>query len=144
MTNREIDVLVAEAMGMVIVDIPFVPRSVIAGPMTVFTDAAYAEWRKTYPNSGAIVRLPHFTTDIAAAMQVIAAMEARGLWCSIKSPWDPSADGQRIQWYAGFTIHDTTGWNGRADFYVFADTAPMAISLAALKAVGVEVTEARG
>lgn len=71
-----------------------------------------------------------YSTDIAAAWQVVAAMEARGYWCRMQTPFRPG-DSYR----AGFTLHGVSGWNGRPDHWTAAETLPLAICCAALKAI---------
>lgn len=74
--------------------------------------------------------IPNYTTDIAAAWLVVGELARRGYWLSLKSPFETDN-----AWSAGFTPHGMSGWNGRPDFAGFALTAPLAICLAALKAV---------
>jgi hypothetical protein len=84
--------------------------------------------------SGGGCGFPHYSKDHKAAFTVVAAMEARGFWLSLKTPFIPGAN-----YHAGFTEHNFTGWNSRADFSAEADNAQFAICLAALKAIGVVV-----
>jgi hypothetical protein len=77
--------------------------------------------------------VPWFSRDMTAAMQVVEAMAARGFWCQMRTPFRAGADGDG--YWAGFTPHSTTGWNGRPDHWTSAETLPLAICLAALKAV---------
>lgn len=78
----------------------------------------------------AIIWRPHYSTDLDAAFGVVAEMQRRGYWLRLISPWRPGE-----LWSAGFTPHDTTGWNGRPDYEAFARTPMEAISHAALGAV---------
>jgi len=74
------------------------------------------------------MRAREFSTDIAAAWQVVEQLSGR-FWCRITSPFD-----EALRWSAGFTPLSCTGWNGRPDFEAGADTAPRAICIAALLA----------
>jgi len=76
-------------------------------------------------------RPKHFTTTYEGMGLVIERMQQAGYWLSLKSPFRPGLD-----WHAGFTPHDMTGWNGRPDHEGSSDTAPLAVALAALKALG--------
>lgn len=128
MNNRQIDALVAEkVMG----------------------------WRYVYdydtiytidPDTDKPEIVPKYSTDIVAAWQVVE-----------KLPYDPRPKGERYYECEGFTLmklHDGrwfAGWyeiipyegsHDMSEYSVVADTAPMAICLAALKAVGVEIPDA--
>lgn len=74
---------------------------------------------------------PAYSTDIAAAWRVITEMGVRGWWLRLTSPFNPGR-----AWHAGFTPHDTTGWNGRPDHEAAASEPALALCLAALLAVG--------
>lgn len=77
---------------------------------------------------------PHYSTDIAAAWLVVEAMEARGMWCQMRTPFEgENSDG----YWAGFTPHSTTGWNGKPDHWTQADDMALAICRASLAACGV-------
>ena len=77
---------------------------------------------------------PRYSTDISAAWQVCQVMEARGWWCQMRTPFDTSTQTHRYRYYAGFTPHKTTGWNGTPDHWTPAPSLPLAICRAALKA----------
>ena len=67
--------------------------------------------RKLY-DDGFHYDVPAYSTSIAAAMGgPVCEMERQGFWLKLTSPFFPGDD-----WRAGFTPHDTTGWNGRPDF----------------------------
>lgn len=69
--------------------------------------------------------LPRYTSDIAAAWEVVEKLHEMGLYVAI------SKDPDRFTW-------DVRGWNDKTNsnrFIGFAETAPLAICLAALKAV---------
>lgn len=69
------------------------------------------------------------STSIQAAWQVVEKMGAE--WHAVvRSPFQ---DGE--PYWAGFTTKGCTGWNGRPDHQASADTAPLAICRAALKAM---------
>lgn len=74
------------------------------------------------------VYLP-YSTNIGAAWQVVEELSDR-FHLQLTSPFQFNEP-----WWAGFTPLGVTGWNGRPDFKASGDTAPLAICLAALKAV---------
>jgi hypothetical protein len=74
--------------------------------------------------------LAPYSTDHNAAMQVVAALARRGYWLRLQSPFAPGDP-----WFAGFTPHETSGWNGRPDFERKGDAAPVAICRASLLVV---------
>lgn len=114
MTPREIDALVAEkVMGYIV--------TVGVNPLMGKIESGSCMW---------FGELPHYSTDIGAAWTVIEKVyERTGSWilvCPINGR---------------FVAYEMTGC-ADPDFGAFceyADTAMMAICLAALKAVGVEV-----
>jgi hypothetical protein len=73
----------------------------------------------------------HPSTDIAAAWEVVEKLSESFHW-TIHTPFTSG-----LPWFAGLTKQGITGWNGRPDYAEGAATAPRAICLAALKAVGV-------
>ena len=80
--------------------------------------------------------VPLYSTSIVAAWSIVDAMERRGYWCEMRTPFmEPGGDDG---YWAGFTPHSTSGWNGRPDHWTQAESLPFAICLAALKACGVE------
>jgi hypothetical protein len=85
------------------------------------------------PGGGVRRALPRYSTDFAAAFEVVEKMGERGFWCRMTTPFYPGAP-----YHAGFTPHETTGWNGRPDHEGSAPTLAHAICLAALRALGVE------
>ena len=78
---------------------------------------------------------PSFSSDIAAACDVIEGMEALGYWCQMRTPFGPIGSKSRDGYWAGFTPHLTTGWNGTPDHNTRDETLPLAICRAALKAL---------
>ena len=128
--SREIDVQVAEkVMGWT----KYVSADHTQSHVKVLREMGIIYgWRIGKKDIG--LDVPHFSTDIAAAWQVVEKMSKRGFWCQIRNEFE--AHGGPDCW-AGFTPHSTTGWNGAPDHWTQADTAPMAICLAALKAVEV-------
>lgn len=81
--------------------------------------------------------IPHYSTAISAAWQVVEKLEEMDFWAQLRTPFDKGA-ADSFYW-CGFTPRLTTGWNGRPDHWTNAPTITMAICLAALKCVGVEV-----
>lgn len=70
---------------------------------------------------------------IPDAWDVTEDMHVRGYWCQMRTPFGTGEhdDG----YWAGFTPHLTTGWNGKPDNWTQAQTLPLAICRAALLAV---------
>ncbi len=105
--------------------------------------------RCTFVGFGAMLRAPdghydvppHYSRDIAAAWLVVGHLTSRYHW-RISSPFDPKHADCRL-WFAGLTPHSCTGWNGRPDLECGGQTAPEAICLVALKAVGALPLEGR-
>lgn len=58
---------------------------------------------------------------------IVNAMAKRGYWCRISSPFEPGR-----KWYAGFTPHSCTGWNGRPDNLMRGDTGLNSVARASL------------
>lgn len=112
MTNREIDAMVAEkAMGL-------------------RKDRVTPDWFEYADGSRGPA--PEYSTDIAAAWQVVEKMRAGGTCFSCGSPYK----------YPG--IRDAPCWarfGGNMERPSPAMTVPYAICLAALAAIGVEVPE---
>lgn len=72
---------------------------------------------------------PPFSTDIAAAWEVVTALDAKGLFVTFERRGERRTDGEfHMRWACGFWP-DTVMRE--------AETAPLAICLAALQAVGV-------
>ena len=74
-------------------------------------------------------RIPPYSTNIAAAWEVVERLRNR-FHARITTPFTAGE-----QFFCGFTPLGITGWNGRPDFSAGAETAPLAICLAALKAM---------
>ena len=64
---------------------------------------------------------------------VIERMESKYHWV-IKTPFRLGE-----KYWAGLTPLGVTGWNGKPDYYIEADTLTVAICLAALAAKGVDI-----
>lgn len=105
MKNRELDVLVAKHVMKLDVE------AAVAGQ--ILDD-----------DCGCKIEIPHYSTDIAAAWDVVEKLKIKGF---------------------DFVLHWKTAWEcifwfGRDKWFESnCETAPRAICLAALKAVGVEV-----
>jgi hypothetical protein len=63
------------------------------------------------------------------------AMAQRGHYLTLRSPFEPGQP-----YFAGFTPHGTTGWDGRPDHEAPGATAPLAVARAALLALLSEET----
>lgn len=72
--------------------------------------------------------IPKYSLRPGPALLVIEALERRGMWCRIQSPF---ASRSRGQWCAGFSAYEPID---RLPFEAFADLMPMAVCLAALEA----------
>lgn len=116
MTNREMDALVAaKVMGLDVYTDTF-------GPLTKIGQRVYV--------------VNDYSTNIAAAWEVVEKLKlcvwptAQGRWFVFQSAFDESYGDE--YWFGGedFLKRDDT---------ILADTAPMAICLAALHAVGVPI-----
>lgn len=70
--------------------------------------------------------------DIADAWQVVDAMEAKGFWASMKTPWTGRIPGGKCTCI--FIPHGKSDWGGRVSDVTRADSLPEAICRAALKA----------
>lgn len=75
--------------------------------------------------------LLHYSTSITAAEAIINRMRDLGYYCQMRTPFEK--DSERDYW-AGFTPHSTTGWNGKPDHWTRAESLAEAICLAALAA----------
>lgn len=76
--GRELDLMVAnKIMELPVVDIPFNPGKV-DGQSSFFTDEAYREWYKTYPNSASVPSIPHYSTNHIDCAKAEAMVEAKG------------------------------------------------------------------
>ena len=75
-------------------------------------------------------------TDWSHAAVVERKMAELGYWMRLQSPF---ARGEL--WFAGFTPHGMTGWNGRPDHQRGAPTGPLAICLSARAAIESERPE---
>ncbi len=78
--------------------------------------------------SGQYVLRP-YSTSIGAAWEVVEKLNKK-FHLRLISPFEPGEP-----YFAGFSPHGMTGWDGRPHFEAGADTAPLAICRAALKAV---------
>jgi len=105
-------------------------------------------WEEDFPLSeGWLIRdhdyreVPHYSTDIAAAWQIVELMTSRMGYQNLGFRWvgpvfKPETDYLDTTWPLG-----TTCWyvmveaDGRRE-YLYADTAPLAICSAALAAIG--------
>jgi len=65
MTPQQQRIAIAEACGITVIKTPFTP-SLVKAKGCVFTDEARDEWRKAYPNSAGVYRLPDYLNDLNA------------------------------------------------------------------------------
>jgi len=73
--------------------------------------------------------VPNYLNDIAAAWELVEHM-AENCWMELKSPFEPGQP-----YFAGFTPHSCTGWNGVPDNQCYGETAPRAITTAFILAM---------
>lgn len=126
---RALDVRLAELLGLEVIDTPLAPAFVDANGY--FTDQAAALWRATYPHGKVIRRVPHSSTDIAAAWQVVEHMKAQ-LWACTLTQLDMNEIGRK-SFRMDTWICRLTGFDDEVE--ARADTAPLAICRAALEAL---------
>jgi hypothetical protein len=69
MTQEEKRIKLAEAGGLQVIDVPFIPSQTKAAGC-VFTDAARTEWRKCYPNSCGVYGVPDYFNDLNAVHEL--------------------------------------------------------------------------
>ena len=65
MTPEQKRIAIAEACGLQVIDVPFIPSQTKAAGC-VFTDAARTEWRRCYPNSCGVYGIPDYLNDLNA------------------------------------------------------------------------------
>jgi hypothetical protein len=70
MTQEEKRIKLAEAGGLQVIDVPFIPSQTKAAGC-VFTDAARTEWRKCYPNSCGVYGIPDYFNDLNAVHELV-------------------------------------------------------------------------
>ena len=63
MSKDEINRKISKFKGNVVIDLPFVPRSVVITENTYFTDAAADQWRKQYPTGMNVQRITDWHSD---------------------------------------------------------------------------------
>lgn len=125
MTNRELDLTI---LGL------------LCGVKIVY----YSDWdtkqefNPQYIPSGKPVRthmidlkpIPSFSTDPCACYSLKLKMTERFHWI-IKSPFSPN-----LEWHAGLTPLNITGWNGVPDFQESGETEMIAVCKVSLRAYG--------
>lgn len=117
LSPRERDALVAEkVMGFTVTDWP-------TGKSFPVTSAIAAGVLSERQES----RIPHYTTQIAAAWEVVEKLRREKMLVTVVSDEDGG-------WNA-----EMWDYNNRQSGEVFAESAPEAICLAALRACGVEI-----
>lgn len=103
-------------------------------------------WVTLLPGSNTQVGLfSPYSTDIAAAWQVVEKLVDMGYVVSIC--WGPGGDGQRyasIQMQLDIALAADLAFRNPRDMDAVAETVPLAICLAALKAFNVEVEDETG
>lgn len=65
MTQEQKRIAIAQACGLQVIDVPFIPSQTKAAGC-VFTDAARTEWRRCYPNTCGVYGIPDYLNDLNA------------------------------------------------------------------------------
>lgn len=137
--TRELDVLVAEkVLGWVRCHHPDEPEAWISGPKwreaieggdrrLVREGVALGDGGKPLRDPAHDPAIPYFSSDVAAAFLVVEAMRERGWHLDLQ---DHELSYDHEPWWAKFT--PAVGCHAEA----WAETAPLAIVKAALRAVG--------
>lgn len=133
MDNRRIDALVAEKVFQQAK--PFYVHSFHINPKQhgvwiCAPDYEHGDQCEWYPL--------RFSTDLAAAFLAVEKMHEMGAHVEISN-----AFGEPSERWGCFIAHEMDNMAGQCDWggQAYAETAPLAISLAALKAVGVDTSE---
>jgi hypothetical protein len=129
--GRELDAAVAERIfGWQWLMHPHLNRAEIFSPQAVtYLRGPHYGW---LPDDGSKERMrpyeaPAYSSTWNGIGLVEEAMAQRGYYLTLKSPFEPGQP-----YFAGFTPHGTTGWNGRPDHEAPGATAPLAVARAAL------------
>lgn len=70
MTPEAQRIAIAEACGLKIQDIPFVPALVFPHDGKRFTEAAFTEYRKAYPSGAVPMSIPDYLNDLNACHEM--------------------------------------------------------------------------
>lgn len=102
------------------------------GPEREGEDLGYAVCREVfgYTSGSRDTFVEIERTGLPDPIRVAVRMNELGYHLRLCSPFQPGQP-----WFAGFTPHGATGWNGRPDIEVGAKWARIAVSLAALEMV---------
>ncbi len=137
LAGRELDAMVAEkVMGWRWIEAPGHDRDEHPGEWVFLMPPEQVDQflsrfiRSAEPRRAYRYDLPFYSTDIAAAFPLVSKINKLGMWLKLTSPFNPSD-----VWNAGFTAHNSTGWNGMSDFRGQGESAPEAICRAALAVV---------
>lgn len=118
--SRALDAEIAEkVMGWTDVSLT-APRRMPNG-VTWFVPCGYS------PENRCHVELPEYSSDIAAAWEVVEHLKSRG--------WAIRLSNKMVDWCWWAYVYDYRSEHAAAEATVQEDTAPMAICLAALKAI---------
>jgi hypothetical protein len=139
MMGGEIDVLVAEAMGWTLRKSGYpVNFWLDAGDVsTGYCDQPWPDDIERYGDAPEIFSpkgVWNPQSNIIDALNVVVWMEQKGFWCQMRTPFDVVGGKWYNGYWAGFTPHGTSGWNMTPDHWTSAETLPLAICLAFLKA----------
>lgn len=132
MTDRELDALVAEKVfGMTVCDRAFAdwPR-IVAPDFFPFDNAAGVDGS---------FRVPRYASDFGKAWCVVEEMRRRGFLVSVTDDATEDGDERPCAWWM-VRFEKMPAFPGNAAGEAHAREAPRAICIAALRALGVEVT----
>ncbi len=100
-----LDLAVAEVLGLTYAG------AYRDGPLVSYKDSPYST-----------MVCPRFSRDLAEAWKLVRHVERLGFHWRIQTPFQPGEP-----YFAGFTPHGVTGWNGRPDFQGSGPTPEIAI-----------------
>jgi hypothetical protein len=76
MTKEQKRIKIAEACGLQVIDVPFIPSQTKSAGC-VFTDAARTAWRKCFPNSCGVHGIPDYFNDLNAMHEAEKTLRPR-------------------------------------------------------------------
>jgi hypothetical protein len=126
--GRELDALIAEkVMGLEVSFTIYPPEGADGYEIQKIGGDCFDGCTKLHWSS-----MPEYSTDIAAAWEVVEKVRTKKISVSLVTCWDDSKD--MMQWVCKIE------WGGTDRFeFALQDTAPHAICLAALKTMGIDL-----
>jgi hypothetical protein len=98
MTQEEKRIKLAEAGGLKVIDVPFIPSQTKAAGC-VFTDAARTEWRKCYPSSCGVYGIPDYFNDLNTVHELEEVLDEKQQDIMNDTLWDIMS-GRKYLWHA--------------------------------------------